>query len=125
MGKIHDIETIILQEWGADIYPKLSWFKQKKVSSAHVMVVGCVCTIVLQTISLLKMELYMVSVHAVEYVRKSVPTVSTDLSLKRKSRLPFVEMKLSLTRFPIRIFALCSTWLRYHPPTGRRTYPHM
>ena len=41
MGKIHDIETIILQEWGADIYPKLSWFKQKKVSSAHVMVVGC------------------------------------------------------------------------------------
>lgn len=27
--------------WGADIYPKLSWFKQAKVQKAHVMVVGC------------------------------------------------------------------------------------
>ena len=27
--------------WGADIYPKLSWFKQTKVKEAHVMVVGC------------------------------------------------------------------------------------
>lgn len=41
MENKHDIETITLQEWGTDIYPKLSWFKQKKVSSAHVMVVGC------------------------------------------------------------------------------------
>ena len=41
MGKILEIETVNLQEWGTDIYPKLSWFKQKKVSSAHVMVVGC------------------------------------------------------------------------------------
>lgn len=41
MEKILEIETVNLQEWGTDIYPKLSWFKQKKVSSAHVMVVGC------------------------------------------------------------------------------------
>lgn len=41
MEKILEIETVTLQEWGTDIYPKLSWFKQKKVSSAHVMVVGC------------------------------------------------------------------------------------
>ena len=41
MEKILKIETVNLQEWGTDIYPKLSWFKQKKVSSAHVMVVGC------------------------------------------------------------------------------------
>ncbi len=27
--------------WGADIYPRLSWFKQTKVESARVMVVGC------------------------------------------------------------------------------------
>ena len=41
MEKILEIETVNLQEWGTDIYPKLSWFKLKKVSSAHVMVVGC------------------------------------------------------------------------------------
>ena len=41
MVKRHEIETVTLPEWGADIYPKLSWFKQDKVSSAHVMVVGC------------------------------------------------------------------------------------
>ena len=41
MAKLSEIETITLAEWGADIYPKLSWFKQDKVSSAHVMVVGC------------------------------------------------------------------------------------
>lgn len=41
MAKVQDIETVTLGEWGADIYPKLSWFKQKKVSSAYVMVVGC------------------------------------------------------------------------------------
>ncbi len=41
MENKHDIEMVTLQEWGTDIYPKLSWFKQKKVSSAHVMVVGC------------------------------------------------------------------------------------
>ena len=41
MEKILEIETVNLQEWGTDIYPKLSWFKQKKVSSAYVMVVGC------------------------------------------------------------------------------------
>lgn len=34
-----DIE--VLHEWGEDIYPKLSWFKQDKVQAAHVMVVGC------------------------------------------------------------------------------------
>ena len=27
--------------WGDDIYPKLSWFRQEKVSAAHIMVVGC------------------------------------------------------------------------------------
>ena len=41
MEKILEIETVNLQEWGTDIYPKLSWFKQDKVSSAHIMVVGC------------------------------------------------------------------------------------
>ena len=41
MTKENEIETVTLGEWGADIYPKLSWFKQKKVSDAHVMVVGC------------------------------------------------------------------------------------
>ena len=41
MTKQCEIETVTLPEWGADIYPKLSWFKQDKVSSAHVMVVGC------------------------------------------------------------------------------------
>ena len=41
MTKENEIETVTLGEWGADIYPKLSWFKQKKVSEAHVMVVGC------------------------------------------------------------------------------------
>ena len=41
MANLSEIETITLAEWGADIYPKLSWFKQDKVSSAHVMVVGC------------------------------------------------------------------------------------
>ena len=41
MEKGNEIETITLQEWGADIFPKLSWFKQEKVSSAHIMVVGC------------------------------------------------------------------------------------
>lgn len=34
-----EIET--LQDWGGDIYPKLSWFKHDKVQSAHIMVVGC------------------------------------------------------------------------------------
>ena len=32
---------IITQEWGEDVYSKLSWFKQKNVKSANVMVVGC------------------------------------------------------------------------------------
>ena len=41
MVKGNDIETVTLEEWGADIFPKLSWFKQNKVSSAHIMVVGC------------------------------------------------------------------------------------
>ena len=41
MTKLSEIETVTLSEWGADIYPKLSWFKKEKVSSAHVMVVGC------------------------------------------------------------------------------------
>ena len=41
MAKQSEIETVTLPEWGADIYPKLSWFKQEKVSSAQVMVVGC------------------------------------------------------------------------------------
>ena len=41
MTKENEIEIVTLGEWGADIYPKLSWFKQKKVSEAHVMVVGC------------------------------------------------------------------------------------
>ena len=41
MAKLSEIETVTLPEWGADIYPKLSWFKQDKVSSARVMVVGC------------------------------------------------------------------------------------
>jgi adenylyltransferase/sulfurtransferase len=41
MSKENDIETVTLEEWGSDIFPKLSWFKQQKVSSAHVMVVGC------------------------------------------------------------------------------------
>ena len=41
MTKQSEIETVTLPEWGADIYPKLSWFKQEKVSSAYVMVVGC------------------------------------------------------------------------------------
>ena len=27
--------------WGHDIYPKLSWFRQQRVSNAHIMVVGC------------------------------------------------------------------------------------
>ncbi len=33
------IET--LNGWGNDIYSKLSWFRQEKVSSASIMVVGC------------------------------------------------------------------------------------
>ena len=36
--KLH-IET--LGGWGHDIYPKLSWFHQQRVSEAHIMVVGC------------------------------------------------------------------------------------
>ncbi|MBO5226352.1 MAG: ThiF family adenylyltransferase [Parabacteroides sp.] len=32
---------IITQEWGEDVYSKLSWFKQKNVKFANVMVVGC------------------------------------------------------------------------------------
>lgn len=28
-------------QWGEDIYPKLSWFKQTKVQEAHILVVGC------------------------------------------------------------------------------------
>lgn len=30
-----------MQYWGGDVYPKLSWFRQDKVQSAHIMVVGC------------------------------------------------------------------------------------
>ena len=41
MTKQCEIETVTLPEWGEDIFPKLSWFKKEKVSSAHVMVVGC------------------------------------------------------------------------------------
>ena len=33
------IET--LGGWGHDIYPKLSWFRQERVSEARIMVVGC------------------------------------------------------------------------------------
>lgn len=33
------IET--LDDWGSDIYTKLSWFRQERVSSANIMVVGC------------------------------------------------------------------------------------
>ena len=29
------------QEWGEDVFPKLSWFKRRKVGLAQVMVVGC------------------------------------------------------------------------------------
>ena len=39
MRKEQHIET--LSDWGHDIYPKLSWFHQKCVSDAHIMVVGC------------------------------------------------------------------------------------
>ncbi len=38
-GGMQHIER--LDTWGSDIFPKLSWFKQSKVSSARVMVVGC------------------------------------------------------------------------------------
>ena len=41
MTKQSEIEIATLPEWGEDIFPKLSWFKQEKVSSASVMVVGC------------------------------------------------------------------------------------
>ncbi len=37
----NETETIMLKNWGTDVFSKLSWFKQTKVSSAHVMVVGC------------------------------------------------------------------------------------
>ena len=33
------IET--LGNWGSDIYSKLSWFRQERVSAANIMVVGC------------------------------------------------------------------------------------
>ncbi len=33
--------TATLSEWGHDIYPKLSWFRQDLVDQAHVMVIGC------------------------------------------------------------------------------------
>ena len=39
MNEKSHIET--LGGWGHDIYSKLSWFHQQRVSEAHVMVVGC------------------------------------------------------------------------------------
>jgi adenylyltransferase/sulfurtransferase len=41
MSKENEIEIATLGEWGADIFPQLSWFRQEEVSAAHVMVVGC------------------------------------------------------------------------------------
>ena len=36
-----DQHIATLSGWGDDIYPRLSWFRQKQVSAAHIMVVGC------------------------------------------------------------------------------------
>lgn len=38
---VRDKDIITLKDWGGDIYPKLSWFKQDKVETARIMVVGC------------------------------------------------------------------------------------
>lgn len=38
---MQQVKTTIKQDWGHDIYPSLSWFRQERVSTAHVMVVGC------------------------------------------------------------------------------------
>ena len=53
----------------------------------NVMAVECACTIVLQTILLLKMGLYMEYVPVAEYVKKFVRTVLMVMSLKKTNSL--------------------------------------
>ena len=88
MAKVQDIETVTLGEWGADIYPKLSWFKQKKVSSAHVMVVGCgaLGNEVIKNLALFGVgNLVLVDFDEVEYsnLTRSILFTSDDASTNR------------------------------------------
>ena len=88
MANLSEIETITLAEWGADIYPKLSWFKQKKVSSAHVMVVGCgaLGNEVIKNLALFGVgNLVLVDFDEVEYsnLTRSILFTSDDASTNR------------------------------------------
>ena len=88
MAKVQDIETVTLGEWGADIYPKLSWFKQKKVSSAYVMVVGCgaLGNEVIKNLALFGVgNLVLVDFDEVEYsnLTRSILFTSDDASTNR------------------------------------------
>ena len=59
-----------LHEWGEDIFPKLSWFKHRKVEQARIMVVGCgaLGNEVLKNLALFGVgHLYIVDFDQVEY----------------------------------------------------------
>ena len=58
------------------------------LTEPNVTVVECVCTTVLQTISLLRMELSTVSVHVAEFAQKSAQVVLTVGKWRKPNRLP-------------------------------------
>lgn len=80
---------IITQEWGEDVYSKLSWFKQKNVKSANVMVVGCgaLGNEVIKNLALFGIEhLVLVDYDIVEYsnLSRSILFSSEDIKVRRK-----------------------------------------
>ena len=75
------IKTVLTVQYSPTAIEDMLW------TGPSAMAVECACTIALPITLPLRMGLYMVSVHAVEYVQRSVQIVWMDMSLKRTSSL--------------------------------------
>ena len=90
------IET--LSEWGTDIFPKLSWFRQDKVKNARVLVVGCgaLGNEVLKNLALFGVEHFVIVDH--DYIEPSNLTRSILFSRAdaeaRKSKVEVISRRL-------------------------------
>ena len=102
---------IITQEWGEDVYSKLSWFKQKNVKSANVMVVGCgaLGNEVIKNLALFGIEhLVLVDYDIVEYsnLSRSILFSSEDIKVRRK-KVEAIANKLREINPAVQILPIC------------------
>ena len=102
---------IITQEWGEDVYSKLSWFKQKNVKSANVMVVGCgaLGNEVIKNLALFGIEhLVLEDYDIVEYsnLSRSILFSSEDIKVRRK-KVEAIANKLREINPAVQILPIC------------------